>query len=495
MTCCRRWTKASDYGPDVAAWLGFGHLGFGWVRHRQRTIADEPTRVAVNAAGVNPLPPGSFGLPWLGEIAALFHSNHGFHVDRVAKYGPIYKTRLLGSNFVVFSGHEAFHTFATDPRIRRGDADPLPAQQVFLDSVALYDGGDQMVRKTVMLHGIWYRDALAAYLSRMQGLMERTVDGWLRTGHGHLRPDLEAFADRLAGALITGDTTEAHAVELNRLLGDLQKAFMTLPVAIPGTTYGRAMKARDRLTVLVDEAIDRHRRGEWDDITSRMMAAADESGVSIDAVRADLRHLLFTSEPGYSVPLLLVTHALALHPDVRERARAEVLAVTPSGPVTMDDLDRLQYLRQISKELRRHYAMNAATFFGRVTEEMDVGGYRIPKGWGAMGAVHMTLRNPDEFPDPERFDPDRFEPAKEAAFPPGRYVPHGDGAPTSHRCPGEDLVTVAVQLYLVVLLRQATWTLPAQDLTFTNEVFPVPASGLQVDFAAVPSDSASDSTP
>ena len=30
-----------------------------------------------------------------------------------------------------------------------------------------------------------------------------------------------------------------------------------------------------------------------------------------------------------------------------------------------------------------------------------------------------------------------------------------------------------------------TWTLPAQDLTFTNELFPLPKSGLQVTFSHV----------
>ncbi|MDQ7992274.1 MAG: cytochrome P450 [Propionicimonas sp.] len=443
---------------------------------------DNPTTSATTG---RPLPPGDYGLPWLGEILKLFASNHGFHTERVAKFGPIYKTRLLGSRFVVFSGHEAFHTFATDPRIRRGDADPLPAQQVFAGSVALYDGEDQVARKTVMLHGVFFRGAIEAYLGRMQALMERTVDSWSgRTVV--LRPELELFADRLAGHLFTGDTSEAAAQRLHSVLGRMQKAFMTLPVAIPGTVYGKAMRARRELEEIVSEAIERHGSGEWDDVVSRMLAAAAAAGIPEEKVAADIRHLMFTSEPGFSVPLLLVTLALAEHPEVLERARAEVRAVAPEGPVTMDTLDRLVYLRQVSQELRRYYAMNAATFFGRVTEDLEVGGYRIPKGWGAMGAVHMTLRDPAEFPDPEVFDPDRFEPARHAAFPPGRYVPHGDGPPTSHRCPGEDLVTVAVQLYLAVLLRGYAWSLPPQDLTLTNEIFPVPASGLVVRLEPLP---------
>ena len=57
---------------------------------------------------------------------------------------------------------------------------------------------------------------------------------------------------------------------------------------------------------------------------------------------------------------------------------------------------------------------------------------------------------------------------------------HGERG--GHRCPGEDVVTVAVKLYLTLLLRRATWDLPEQDLELTNELFPLPTSGLRVTF-------------
>ena len=63
------------------------------------------------------VPPGRLGLPWLGETTAIARSNHGFYTDRFERYGPIFKTRLFGINFVVLSGAEAFHRFATDPAI------------------------------------------------------------------------------------------------------------------------------------------------------------------------------------------------------------------------------------------------------------------------------------------------------------------------------------------------------------------------------------------
>ena len=71
------------------------------------------------------VPPGRLGLPWLGETTAIASNNHRFYTDRFDKYGPIFKTRLFGINFVVLSGAEAFHRFATDPAIERGNSDPI----------------------------------------------------------------------------------------------------------------------------------------------------------------------------------------------------------------------------------------------------------------------------------------------------------------------------------------------------------------------------------
>ena len=159
------------------------------------------------------------------------------------------------------------------------------------------------------------------------------------------------------------------------------------------------------------------------------------------------------------------------------------MEVAPDGPVTYEQLDRLPYLEQISKELRRFFAMNSANFFGKAKEEMELGGYRIPKGWGAVAAIHITMRSDKVYDDPDTFDPDRFLPEREAALAPGSYVPHGDGERNHHRCPGEDIVTVAVKLYLVLLLRRLSYRLPEQDLSLSDDLFPLPVSGLQADFS------------
>ena len=433
------------------------------------------------APNTKPLPPGSLGLPWLGESLAIATNNHKFYKDRFAKYGPIFKTRLFGINFVVFSGPEGMHRFATDPAIQRGGTDPLSVKQIFVNSLALIDGPEHRMRKGVMLRAMQQRDALVRLLPRMQRVMTSYVSRWEKNSRFKLLPDLKMMSASLTGAMYTGDESEAHVRELDTIIGWMREAFMGVPLPIPGTKYGNALKGRRRLQEIIAETIERHRTGSYDDIVSNMMASAAESGISEEKLRGDLLHMIFASQGGYFVPILLITMTLGQHPEMMERAREEVFRVAPDGPVTMEHMDKLEYLERLSKELRRFFAMNSATFFGKVIQPFEVGGYRIPAGWGAIGAVHITMRNPEAFEDPTRFDPDRFLPDRIAARRPGSYVPHGDGPRTGHKCPAEDIVAVAVKLYLVLSLRRYRWDVPPQDLTLTNEVFPLPASGLEIE--------------
>ena len=111
-----------------------------------------------------PLPPGKLGLPWIGETLGIARNNHGFYEDRFKKYGPIFKTRLFGLNFVVVSGPAAFHEFAISPAIERGGTDPISVEQIFLHSLALEDGTEHHSRKDVMLYAVRTREAMGAYL-------------------------------------------------------------------------------------------------------------------------------------------------------------------------------------------------------------------------------------------------------------------------------------------------------------------------------------------
>ncbi len=53
------------------------------------------------------LPPGSGGLPVLGETLAFARNPFAFIDERLAKYGPIFRSNILFKNTVVITGPEA----------------------------------------------------------------------------------------------------------------------------------------------------------------------------------------------------------------------------------------------------------------------------------------------------------------------------------------------------------------------------------------------------
>ena len=140
----------------------------------------------------------------------------------------------------------------------------------------------------------------------------------------------------------------------------MRNAFATVPVAIPFTPYAKAIKSRDKVVAMIDEEIAKHQQaqpGEYDDTMSRMLAAAEDHQVPVDKLRGDLLHVFFASQGGYFVPLTLITLALGQHLDLQEKAREEVMAVAPDGPVTMEQIDRLHVPRpalQGAPPLLRH---------------------------------------------------------------------------------------------------------------------------------------------
>ena len=53
-----------------------------------------------------PLPPGSFGLPLIGDTFSFFRDSN-YSEKQHKKYGPIFKIRLLGSPTLFVKGADA----------------------------------------------------------------------------------------------------------------------------------------------------------------------------------------------------------------------------------------------------------------------------------------------------------------------------------------------------------------------------------------------------
>jgi cytochrome P450 len=440
-------------------------------------------------AVANPLPPGSYGLPLLGETLAFASNPFAFIRQRRARFGDVFRTSILGKPTVFIAGPARTEVWLDQTKVQREGAMPANLMALFggdPDIVPLLDGEAHAQRKRILL-AAFSGEAIAGYLPGLQSRIEALLAAWLANRQGSVTAELKTLAiQSLAGAIFGLEPGE----ELTRLLADnavLAKAFVALPINLPGTAYARGLQARDRILALLEEIVRRHVESPpaRPDGLSRILVAAKEAGAPLDAntTAREMHHFLLAGMIVYA-ELAAILRSLHEHPQVRERLRAEVLANASSGPIGPMQLRAMPYLMQVVDEVKRT-CPNVPMSFGRAKCAIDIAGYTIPQGHLVMMAVHESNLDPI-FTLPEKFDPDRFSPARdEKKRAPDAFMPQGAGALTFHKCAGYDFATVMMQLFAVLALRTAKWELPAQDLSLKWVVPPEHQSGLVVRWSAL----------
>lgn len=418
------------------------------------------------------LPPGSAGLPLLGETLPFLADIFTFIEKRTAAHGHVFRSHILGTPTVIISGPQVAEKWLDETLIQREGAFPKPVQELFGGPgiLPLMDGAAHHARKLIVLAG-FSREALASYLPALQGLIEALLAKWAGRGPAPVLDDLKLLAIRGICTNVLGATEPQVA----QLVADYQfvfRAFTALPIPLPGTPFSKGLQARDRILATYERFVEEHQQKPGDDGLSRILAAAAPDGTRITPRQAalELHHVVLAGYIVYA-ELAAMLQQLARHPEVREKAAQEVAAQSPAGAITPAQLRQLPFLLQVINEIKRT-TPNVPVSFGRARTSFELAGYDIPAGWNVMMAV--VEHNFDGiFTEPRKFDPERFSPARaEEKRHPHAFAPQGAGSMEGHKCAGYDYSTVFMQVFAVALLRDYAWELPAQDLSLRFSLIP-----------------------
>jgi len=147
-----------------------------------------------------------------------------------------------------------------------------------------------------------------------------------------------------------------------------------------------------------------------------------------------------------------ILYLLALHPNVQEKLIAEIRSYFDANPdaTLYDAAENIEYAEMILREVFRLYpAINI--IFRVCSQTCMVGdGIMIPKDTVVYIPVHNLHRNPDYWPDPEKFDPERFSRNPKVPYNSFAFVPFGEGP---RMCPGKRLAHVKIKMAIIHLLR------------------------------------------
>jgi cytochrome P450 len=224
-------------------------------------------------------------------------------------------------------------------------------------------------------------------------------------------------------------------------------------------------KAAELLRTYMQRFIDERRAnpGTRHDFLALLLEARDDEDQSMsdEQLMAECLTLFGAGYETTAAGLCWAWYLLCQHPEIYGKVQHEVDTVLQGRTPTYADLEHLPYCLQVLKEALRLYPPAYATC-RRTLDDIEIDGYRVPKGWAVLLVPYTLHRREDAFPHPEVFDPERFAPAREKLLPRYAYVPFGAGP---RICLGLHFSLMEGHLLLATLAQRVNFSLlPGQSM-------------------------------
>jgi retinoid hydroxylase len=430
-----------------------------------------------------PIPPGSKGWPVLGETLSFLRDSQ-FVQKRHQRYGPVFRTHMMGQPTIILKGAEA-NQFILTHENQYFEVQWPPSTKVLLgNSLAMQMGAAHQGRRKLLAQAFMPR-ALSGYLSAMMQITESYTKRWAQEGTLTWYPELRKYTLDVACKLLVGLDNGA-STPLGHLFETWCDGLFSIAVDLPWTKFGRAKRCRDLLRQEIATLITTRQQSveSGEDALGLLLQAEDEDGtrLDVDELQDQILLLLFAGHETLTSSLSTFCLQTAQHSDILSRLRAEQQHYKDE-PLTLDTLKQMTYLEQVLKEVLR-FTPPVGGVFRKILQTCTYGGYQLPKGWSVLGQIASTHTNPDYYPNPDAFDPDRFSPEALAKPPKYGYIPFGGGL---RECLGKEFARLEMKLFAVHLLRGYQWTLlPNQNLELMVIPTPSPRDGLKVNFQKWP---------
>ncbi|MBN3277531.1 CP26A protein, partial [Polyodon spathula] len=420
----------------------------------------------------SPLPPGTMGLPFLGETLQMVLQRRKFLQMKRQKYGFIYKTHLFGNPTVRVMGAENVR------QILMGEHKLVAVQwpasvRTILGSGSLSNLHDSQHknRKKVIMKA-FSTDSFQHYIPVIEEEVRSAVSEWQENCSCVLvYPEVKRLMFRIAMRILLGFEPEQIKRDEHELVDafeEMIRNLFSLPIDVPFSGLYRGLKARNFIHSKIEENIrakisKRHEESQYKDALQLLIENCEKNGepLSMQELKESATELLFGGHETTASAATSLVMFLGLHQEVVENVRKELHAKGILGSNSQDKqmdiemLGQLKYTGCVIKETLR-LSPPVPGAFRVALKTFTLNGYQIPKGWNVIYSICDTHDVADIFPDKEEFNPERFmtgSPEDSSRF---KYIPFGGG---SRSCVGKEFAKILLKIFLVELTKKCSWTL------------------------------------
>jgi cytochrome P450 len=406
-----------------------------------------------------------FWIPLKGLLA--FQKDPIGVLKRLKTHGDVARMRMAYSVFLISDPELIRQVFLPlNDSLSKGRA--LQRAKILLGDGLLTSEGPLHTRQRRLIMPAFHRERLALYAQIMIDLASKQQDAWVDGQELDIRSEMMRLTLEIAGRTMFGAKLEAESQEISAALTEVMDRFQLamLPgvqwmqhIPTPGNLKFKA--ARKRLDSVVFRMIKsrREQSEEADDLLSMLLQARDEEDqqrrMTDSQVRDEVMTLFLAGHETTANALTWTLYQLAENPEIYEKLQAELQSVLAGRAPLPQDYSSLKYAEKNFAESMRLYP--PAWIVGRkALEDLELGGYAIPKGSIIVMSQYLSHRDPRFWPDPEKFDPERFSPEAKAKRPALAYFPFGFGP---RGCIGEGFAWMEGVLVLASLAQKWRFTL------------------------------------
>ena len=394
-----------------------------------------------------------------------FFNDPSFAQRRFDAYGDVFSTKLLAQRIVFIRGERAITELLNQGDALEGWWPESVKQLLGSRSLANRNGPGHKARRRVVGQ-LFSSAALVRYTPSITALIDELVNDLIQSaGCVALSTKMRRFAFAVIATTVLGLDRDSREV----LFADFEiwtKALFSIPLAIPGTPFARAMAARQRLVTRIKQVLQQgNNKGGLDLISGGL----DEAGIPLDDddLAEQLLLLLFAGYETTASSLSCLFRALLIHPEVMQWLRPELLKLSWPATTTPQsarlDATVLEVMRQTPP---------VGGFFRRSLHKIELADVEVPEN--SVIQVALSPSGQADNSDLAQFRPQRH---LDGSFD-QTLLPFGGG---ERVCLGKALAELEIRLMAVGLLQKVNLQLePDQDLSLQLVPSPSPRSGLLV---------------
>ncbi len=418
-------------------------------------------------------------LPTTGALTGILESleffrDPSFAKKRFNRLGNVFETSMLGQPMVFIQGDKAIADLLSQPEAIEVWWPKSVRQLLGSHSLANRNGAAHKARRRVIAQ-LFSSSALQLYSPGIINLIDELGEE-LITAKTPL--PLAGKMRRFAFSVIATTVLGLEGNDRDKLFSDFEiwtKALFSIPIALPGSPFAKALKARKRLLKKLKEILSQPINGKGG--LDLLAGGLDEAGIPFadEDLGEQLLLLLFAGYETTASALSCLMRELLLTPQIEIWLREEIDTLawppTPEQTTMAYDPANAPRLDALVKEVMR-FTPPVGGFFRRTKQSLLLDNIIVPNK--RVVQVALIASNRHGTGDLDIFRPQRHL-ENECSL---KLMPFGGGGRV---CLGKSLAELEIRLMVVGLLHKLQLeVIPDQDFNLRQIPSPSPRDGLLV---------------